>query len=316
MTAAAATPADDTIGGALAAAASLLARAQVDSPRLDARVLLAHVLGTPPEAISVHARTPLEAGARARFAAAVARRERHEPVAYIVGHKEFWSLRFAVSPAVLIPRPDSETLIEAALALFPAPARALRVLDLGTGSGCLLLSFLHQRPGATGVGIDASPAALAVAAANAAALGLAGRATFRKGDWSRPDWPGGPAERFDLVLCNPPYIPVVDIAGLAPDVREHEPHAALAAGADGLDAYRALGIQVPGALTASGMAVFEVGAGQADAAETCLIRSGLRAIGRRRDLAGIERCLVFGGPEFRGNAPQQEKMLGLVPQRD
>src|SRR5204863_1825350 len=125
-------------------------------------------------------------------------------------------------------------------------------------------AFLDERLGATGVGVDASKAALAVGTANAAALGLAGGARFQEGDWGHPDCLGGLAERFDLVLCNPPYIPAVDIAGLAPDVREHEPHTALAAGADGLDAYRALGTQVPGALTASGMAVFEVRAGQAD----------------------------------------------------
>jgi release factor glutamine methyltransferase len=281
--------AEDMIGAALAAATECLRQAGVDSPRLDARVLLAHVLGEAPEALSVHARAPLDAAARARFDAAIARRARREPVAYIVGHKEFWSLRFAVSPAVLIPRPDSETLIEAALALFPERDRALRVLDLGTGSGCLLLSVLHERPRATGVGIDASAAAVAVARVNAAELGLAARAELRHADWA-----DGIAERFDLVLCNPPYIPSDEISGLAPDVRDHEPHTALAAGADGLNAFRALASLVPRAVTANGMAVFEVGAGQADRAESCLIRSGLHPIVRRRDLAGIERCVVLG----------------------
>jgi release factor glutamine methyltransferase len=251
----------------------------------------------------VHASTALDARARERFAAALARRERREPVAYIVGAKEFWSLSFAVSPAVLIPRPDSETLIEAALGLFPDRAQALRVLDLGTGSGCLLLSFLPERPHATGVGIDASAAALALAAANAAALGLAGRATFCLADWAKLDRGEELAGGFDLVLCNPPYIPSADIAGLAPEVRDHEPHTALAAGEDGLDAFRVLGAVVPALLTASGMAVCEIGAGQADQAESCLICSGLRAIARRRDLAGIERALILGQAQAAGAGP-------------
>jgi release factor glutamine methyltransferase len=278
-----------TIGAALDAAAASLARAGVDSPRLDARVLLAHALGEPPDAIRLRAGAALAPAARARFDALLARRAAREPVAYIVGHKEFWSLRFAVSPAVLIPRPDSETLIEAALALFPARDARLRVADLGTGSGCLLLAFLHERPRATGVGIDASAAALAIAAANAAALGLAARAAFRHADWA-----DGVGERFELVLCNPPYIPQSEIAGLAPDVRDHEPGTALAAGADGLDAFRVLARCLPAALAADGMALIEVGAGQADQAESCLIRSGLRAVSRRRDLAGVERCLILG----------------------
>jgi release factor glutamine methyltransferase len=299
----AATRADGTIGAALAAAALRLAAAGVDTPRLDARVLLAHVLGEAPEGLSVHARGRLDAAAAARFAAALARRERREPVAYIVGAKEFWSLRFAVSSAALIPRPDSETLIEAALGLFPDRAQALRVLDLGTGTGCLLLSFLHERPQARGVGMDASTAALALAAENAAALGLAGRATFCAGDWAKPVWGGDLAGGFDLVLCNPPYIPSADIAELAPEVRDHEPHAALAAGEDGLDAFRVLRAVVPTLLTASGMAVFEVGAGQSDAAESCLICSSLQPIARRRDLAGIERALILGRAQAPGEGP-------------
>ncbi len=288
--------ADATTGAALAAAAAQLAQAGVDSPRLDARVLLAHVLGAAPEAIAARPQAPLDAAARARFAAAVARRAAREPVAYIVGAKEFWSLRFAVSPAVLIPRPDSESLIEAALDLFPDREGALRVLDLGTGSGCLLLSVLHERPNATGLGIDASEAALAVASTNAAALGLAGRALFRQADWDDSGaWEATRAARFDLVLCNPPYIRSGDIAGLAQEVREHEPHRALAGGADGLAAFRALGARLPPVLAPGARVLFEVGAGQADMAESCLIRSGLRAIARRRDLAGIERCLILGG---------------------
>jgi len=282
-----------TIGAALDAAARSLAAAGVDQPRLDARVLLAHALADTPDAVRLRLQAPLDGAAGTRFAALVARRARREPVAYIVGRREFWSLPFAVSQAVLIPRPDSETLVEAALALFPQRDAGLRVADLGTGSGCLLLAVLHERPRATGIGIDASAAALAVAAANAATLGLAARAAFRCADWAdRAEGIGGP---FDLVLCNPPYVPAGEIPGLAPEVRDHEPVTALAAGTDGLDAFRVLGARVAGALAPGGFAVLEVGAGQAEGAETLLIRSGLRAHSRRRDLAGIERCLILAG---------------------
>lgn len=277
-----------TVGAALDGAARRLAAAGIDSPRLDARVLLGHVLGVDPGTLALRRDDALAADAAERFAAVVARRAAHEPAAYIVGHREFWSLDFAVTPDVLIPRPDSETLVAAALECFPARDGALSVLDLGTGSGCLLLAVLHERPRAHGVGVDASPGAVAVAAANAARLGLAGRARFVTRNWA--GYRDGP---FDLVLANPPYIPAGDVAALAPEVRAHEPLAALAAGADGLDAYRSLAGILPALLAAAGRAVVEVGAGQAESAEACLCAGGLRALARRRDLAGIERCLVL-----------------------
>lgn len=280
-----------TVGGALDAAAARLAAAGIESARLDARVLLGHALAVDPGTLALRREVALAADAAARFDALVARRAAHEPVAYIVGHREFWSLDFRVTPDVLIPRPDSETLVEAALAEFPERDRALDVLDLGTGSGCLLLAVLHERPRARGVGVDVSAAAVAVATANAASLGLGERAHFVTRNWH--EYRGGP---FDLVLSNPPYIARADIALLAPDVREHEPRGALEAGADGLDAYRSLAGILPGLLKPAGRLIVEIGAGQANQAELCLRNGGLRPLLRRRDLAGLERCLVLAAP--------------------
>lgn len=276
------------VGAALDAAAARLAAAGVDSARLDARVLLGHVLGVDPGTLALRRGDVLAPDAAGRYEALVARRAAREPTAYIVGHREFWSLDFRVTPDVLIPRPDSETLVETALALFADREAALDVLDLGTGSGCLLLAVLHERPRSRGIGIDASAGAIAVATANAARLGLAGRANFVMRNWA--DYRGGP---FDLVLSNPPYIRVGELAGLAPEVRVHEPVAALAAGADGLDAYRSLAGILPVLLKPLGRAVVEIGAGQAAEAESCLSAGGLRPVARRRDLAGVERCLVL-----------------------
>ena len=179
--------------------AALLRAAGIDNPRLDARLLLAHALGVSPAELIRDSHLPADPATYDRL---LARRAAHEPLAYILGHREFWSLRFAVSPATLIPRPESETLIEAALAAFADRRPPGRILDLGTGTGCLLLSALHEFPGAFGVGVDRSAAAARLAAANAAALGLADRAAFLCGDWA-----AALAARFDLVLCNPPYIP-------------------------------------------------------------------------------------------------------------
>ncbi len=279
-----------TVGAALDEAAARLGAAGIESARLDARVLLGHVLGVDPGTLALRRDEALAPDAASRFEGLVARRASHEPAAYIIGHREFWSLDFAVTPEVLIPRPDSETLVEASLALFPDRDAALDVLDLGTGSGCLLLAVLHERKRARGIGIDASAGAVAVAAVNAARLGLAARASFIVRNWT--GYRGGP---FDLVLANPPYIRAGDVAGLAPEVRAHEPIAALAAGEDGLDAYRGLAGILPALLKRGGRAVIEIGAGQAADAESCLSAGGLRPIARRRDLAGIERCLVLGG---------------------
>lgn len=221
-----------------------------------------------------------------------ARRIKREPMAYILGEREFWGLPFKVTPAVLVPRPDSETLIEAVLALMPDRQRAWRILDLGVGSGCLLLTLLREYPQATGAGLDASPEALAVAGENAVALGVADRASLVTGDWRRPGWleaVGGP---FDLVVSNPPYVESGAIDGLMPEVARFEPRLALDGGADGLDAYRLIATAGPQLITPGGYVVVEVGEGQAPEIATIFDQAGLQPAGRWRDLAGIERVVA------------------------
>lgn len=248
--------------------------------RFDAEVLLAHLLGVDRGRLFLDPDRAIDAEAYVRL---VARRAAHEPVAYITGAREFWSLDLVVTPDVLIPRPDSETLVEAALSCAPAPPGT--ILDLGTGSGALLLALLSEWPLARGLGVDVSAAALAVAQANADRLGLGNRAAFRLGNWGQ-----GMTETFDLILSNPPYIE--QNAELSPDVRDHEPASALFAGADGLDAYRALVPQLPGLLNPGGLTVLEIGAGQT-AAVTALAEAAGFTASLRRDLAGHDRCLVL-----------------------
>ena len=272
-----------TLGRALAAARARLASAGIDSAALDARLLVAHAAGVTPERLVGWPEAALAPEAAARLDALVARRVAREPVARLVGAREFWSLDFAVSAATLVPRPETETLVEAALAAHPAPAR---ILDLGTGTGCVLLALLGERPDATGLGVDVAPDAVALAAVNAERLGLAARARFR-----RADWLDGIEERFDLVVANPPYVATGDLAGLMAEVRDHEPALALDGGPDGLASYRAIAAGLARVLAPGGAALFEVGAGQAEAVERLLAAGGLVPAPRRRDLAGIERVV-------------------------
>jgi release factor glutamine methyltransferase len=220
------------------------------------------------------------------------RRLDHAPVAHLLGTQEFWSLPFAVSAATLIPRADSEALIEAALEAFDQHPRGRtavrRVLDLGTGTGCLLLAALSEFPAATGLGLDRVPAAAALARDNAARLGLGSRAAFAVADWAAPV-----AGRFDLILSNPPYIESAIIPGLMPEVARHEPASALDGGADGLDAYRAIAAALPGLLAPGGRAILELGQGQQPAVEAIAAARGLRSLGCRADLGGVPRALVL-----------------------
>jgi len=273
-------PAPLTAGEAIRAAAERLA-ATSDTARIDAEVLMAHALGvTRSDLLLRHMRDE----APDRFAALVDRRDGHEPVAYIVGEQEFHGLPFRVTPAVLIPRGDSETLVEAALAARPA---ARRVLDCGTGSGALLLAVLAALPEAHGVGIDRSAAALAVAAGNAAVLGLGWRSALLQRDWTRAGWSSG-LGGYDLVLANPPY--VESGAELAPSVRVHEPAGALFAGEDGLDDYRRLVPALPGLLAPSGIALLEIGAAQAAQVRGLAKAAGF-AVRVHRDLGNRDRVL-------------------------
>ncbi|MDO6416536.1 peptide chain release factor N(5)-glutamine methyltransferase [Sphingomonas sp. BIUV-7] len=265
-----------TIDAALRDAAARLAAVTLTA-RLDAELLMARALGIKREALLLGDR---DRPAPEAFAGFVARRIANEPIAYIIGRQDFWTISLTVTPAVLIPRPDSETLIEAAIDHFAGRAPPTHILDLGTGSGALLLAALAQWPGSTGTGIDISPAALAVARANAEALGFADRACFVEGGW-RGD------AAADLVLCNPPYIGTGE--SLPPGVVDHEPGSALWAGADGLDDYRAIAPLL--AFAPGGMAAIEIGAAQGEAA-AALFRAQGFAVELRRDLAGRDRCLV------------------------
>lgn len=280
----------ETVGEALSRSDRLLTEAGIDSARLDVRLLMAHALGTSPEQVFGQPARPLNAAERDRFQALVEARRSRQPLAQIVGRQEFWSVGFAVSSDTLIPRPDSETLVEEVLKVFPDKDAALEILDLGTGSGCLLLALLYERGGASGLGIDISEAALDVARANARALGLDGRAHFTVNDWMQ----GLGDERFDAIVCNPPYIPERDRHTLMPEVVMHEPRVALFAGSDGLDAYRALVPCMAGKLKPGGRVFFEVGIGQAGSVVNMLKQAGFRDIAISKDLAGIERC-VHGG---------------------
>jgi release factor glutamine methyltransferase len=278
-----------TVGFFLCRAGQHLRAAAIESPRHEARLLLAHALGCRQEDLLRDPRAAVPAGAAGRFADLLRRRLDHAPVAHLLGVQEFWSLRFAVSPATLIPRADSEALIEAAIEAFPDRGAVRRVLDLGTGTGCLLLAALSEFPGASGVGVDRVPAAAALARENARSLGLAGRARFLVADWAAPL-----AGRFDLVLANPPYIESGDIPGLMPDVARHEPASALDGGADGLAAYRAITTALPGLLAPGGRAVLELGHGQRAAVEDLARDAGLDALLCQADLAGVDRALLIG----------------------
>ncbi len=267
---------------AVARAASRLAAAGIDEPRREARILLAAALG-------LDAAGLLAAGQVDEVLAEpmLARRVAREPMAFILGRREFWGMTFLTEPATLIPRPDSETVIEAALAARPERAAVRRICDLGTGTGCLLLAALHEFPQAFGVGVDVSPAAAALAGRNATALGLAPRCGVLAGDWA-----AALAGRFDLVLSNPPYIRHAELAGLMPEVARYEPAAALDGGGDGLAAYQQIVQALPDLLAESGAAVLELGAGQAKAVMALAAAAGFSGQ-TRLDLGGHERAIVL-----------------------
>lgn len=271
--------------------AARLAEAGVDTPDLDARVLMTEALRLDPTEIVTEGRAPVEAADVARIEALLTRRLAGEPVARILGRREFWSLSFDLSPETLVPRPDTETLVLAALELLagtPTP----RLLDLGTGTGAILAALLSERPDARGIAVDVSPAAARTARDNLARLGLSDRSAVLVGDWAE-----ALNARFDLVVSNPPYIPASHIATLDLDVRAHDPHAALDGGTDGLDAYRRIVAALPRLLKPRGCAVLELGIGQ-EADVAALARgAGLEVTGpARRDLGGISRALVLRAP--------------------
>lgn len=276
-----------TLAEALCAATRRLRAADIDAPRAEARLLLRAATGLSPEALVVERDRRLDPAAFARFEALVARRAAREPMAYLLGEREFWSLPVLVAPGVLVPRPETETLVEAALACVQDRTAPLRILDLGTGSGCLLLALLHELPNARGLGVDRSERALALAAENARRLGLARRAFFVAGDWGR-----ALSGTFELVVANPPYVASDELADLAPEVARHEPRLALDGGPDGLSAYRALLPDLVRLLAPGGVACLEIGKGQAPTLRALFEAAGF-AVATRPDLAGIPRCLVL-----------------------
>ena len=275
-----------------------LTAAGIDNARLEARLLLAEASGLTIEQLVAGGTDDVPANVVEMARSLTARRVRREPMAYILGEREFWGLPFKVSPAVLVPRPDSETLIEAVLSLMPDRARAWRILDLGLGSGCLLLTLLREYPQARGVGLEASAEALAVAQENANALGVADRAQLIAGDWRRPGWAeallqalGGP---FDLVVSNPPYIASAAVPKLMPEVSSFEPRLALDGGAEGFDAYQVIIAASPRLVTAGGFMAVEAGEGQATEITRIFAAAGLTPRPPWKDLGGIDRVVTAG----------------------
>ncbi|MBN2630586.1 MAG: peptide chain release factor N(5)-glutamine methyltransferase [Rhodobacteraceae bacterium] len=275
-----------TLAQALSAAIASLRAADVPDPVPDARALLAHAAGIAPDRLTLHLPDVAGADVLERFAALVQRRVAREPVSHLIGHRLFWGRRFAVTRAVLDPRPETETLVAAALS-----APFSRVLDLGTGSGCILLSLLAERPDATGLGVDLSPDALTVARANAAILGLDARASFACGTWFAPV-----SGRFDLIVSNPPYIAADEMAGLSPEVHDHEPHIALTPGGDGLAAYRALAAGLGAYLAPKGRVLLEIGPTQGNRVSALLKAAGF-ATKILPDLDGRDRVVAAHLPE-------------------
>jgi release factor glutamine methyltransferase len=274
-----------TAGAALRRATERLRAAGIEAPAREARLLLGLAMGLPDGAVP----DPGAAIDVGRFEFLLARRAAREPLALIRGTQGFWTLDLKVSAATLIPRPDSETLIRAALAALPDRTAVRRVLDLGTGTGALLLAALAEYPHAWGIGVDVVPEAVVLAAENARRVALAGRAMFVVGCWA-----ASLAGQFDLILTNPPYIESCGIGGLAPEVAAHEPRSALDGGTGGLQAYRDVIPDLPRLLTPDGVAVLELGFGQVEAVGALAAQQGLRRVALHPDYGGIARALVLG----------------------
>jgi release factor glutamine methyltransferase len=266
----------------LSAGGQVLAEAGVEGATRDARWLLAHALEIAPDRLTLILPDPISPKVLARFDQFVQRRCGREPVSHILGAREFYGRRFMVSADVLDPRPESEMLVEVALEDKPS-----RVLDLGTGSACLLLSILAECPNAAGVGSDLSEAALAVAIRNSERMGLTGRAAF-----VRSDWFGSIGDRFDLIIVNPPYIAASEMADLQPEVRDHEPRMALTDEGDGLGAYRMITAEVMKYLNTGGRLVVEIGPTQGDAVVAMFEAAGLHDVEVRSDLNGRDRVVL------------------------
>ena len=268
----------------------------MESPTIDARLLLEAAAPVSRAEILADPHRVLDPDAEARLAAFVERRARREPVSLILGRKGFWTLMLGVTPGVLTPRPETESILDVVLPYF-APEQAFRVLDLGVGSGAIVLAILAERPRATGLGVDVSEDALAVARDNAAQLGLVARLALLRGDWTT----GLEGDSFDLVVSNPPYIATAEIEILAPEVRDYDPRLALDGGSDGLEAYRRLAPEIMRVLKPGGRFAVEIGAAQSEAVEGLFAAAGAAGVGTHKDLAGRDR-VVAGSKNPLGNA--------------
>ena len=281
------TTATTTLVKAWNGARDRLKAAGVDSPVIDARLLLEAAVGATRADILAEPQRPLTPGQAEALDALIERRARREPISHILGRKGFWSIMLQVTPHVLTPRPETELLVDEALRRFAAPDR-FSVLDLGVGSGAILLAILAERPAAKGLGIDVSEDALAVARENAANLGLGARTALLRGDWTA----GLDDEGFDLVVANPPYVRSGDIETLDPEVRDYEPRLALDGGEDGLDAYRALAPEILRVLKPGGLFLVEIGHDQAEAVKSLFAATGAVDIRLAQDLAGHDRIVA------------------------
>lgn len=288
-------PLGATLGEEMNRLTARLARTGSSSPRLDARLLVGHALDVEMTEIVAHPERRLSAGDMACIEQLGRRRADREPMAQILGTKEFWSLPFKVTGATLVPRPESESLIEAALDWLDARRdRRMDILDMGTGSGALLLALLSELPNARGLGTDISPSALEVARENARRLGLGARARFQSADWG-----AGLTGRFHVILVNPPYVTASEMGRLPPEVRLFEPGGALAGGPDGLLHYRVLVPQSARLLHPGGGLFLEVGQGLAPKVAKIVTAAGFAIGAKRRDLAGVERCVWATRDDFR-----------------
>lgn len=271
-----------TANDALRVAIARLTAAGIDSPARDARLLLAHAMALPADRLTLHLQDSLATATADSFNHLIDARLTQQPVAQIIGRRLFWGRQFIVTPDVLDPRPETETLIAEALR---SPAQT--ILDLGTGSGIILLTLLAEWPAAVGTGVDISPAALGVAQANAHALSLAARATFAQSDWF-----AATQDRYDLIVSNPPYIAADEMHLLSPDVRDHEPHIALTPGGDGLDAYRAIAAGAAAHLAPAGRILVEIGPTQGPAVLALFVAAGLQHSTIAQDMDGRDRIVT------------------------
>ncbi|MBR7158366.1 MAG: peptide chain release factor N(5)-glutamine methyltransferase [Alphaproteobacteria bacterium] len=279
------------LGELLTSATAILTKAGIETPRLDARLLIAEAIGKNPSFILMHDDYSVSVNEEEKISSFIARRAQREPVSRIIGVRDFWKLSFCLNEDTLDPRPDSETLVEAVVHSFAAQTQPLNILDLGTGTGCLLLALLSELKTAKGLGIDISPKAIAAAKANADRNGLSAKAEFIAASWHT--LPANAVKTYDIIISNPPYIPQEELSSLAPEVRCFDPEAALNGGEDGLTAYREISLLLPSLLCEKGSFFCEIGKGQEDDVTAIMTSAGLHLNKMHKDFGGITRCLHF-----------------------